>query len=233
MIQSNFFVRHFTIGKSSHSLGSRPNKMIKILLFVDRTENQPFFLVFLFHYWMFMHLWKSHLSLSITNIINRPRDVTQRSCVTSKSKHNYPYFIVVLSPMQVFTFTLRHLDEAGVKLLHSCLHTYEVMKTPRVWYSSIICMDSPLLHSQWRLKIKFCGSCQATREMLGTEQLCPLISMQLTGYGIADLFTTIRHLYEVKYFNTNVCVFVFVVVVFSPLFTLFLFVLGDVWGCCW
>ena len=64
--------------------------------------------------------------------------------------------------------------------------------------------------------------------MLGTEQLCPLISMQLTGYGIADLFTTIRHLYEVKYFNTNVCVFVFVVVVFSPLFTLFLFVLGDV-----
>ena len=65
--------------------------------------------------------------------------------------------------------------------------------------------------------------------MLGTEQLCPLISMQLTGYGIADLFTTIRHLYEVKYFKTNVCVFVFfVVVVFSPLSTLFLFVLGDV-----
>ena len=64
--------------------------------------------------------------------------------------------------------------------------------------------------------------------MLGTEQLCPLISMQLTGYGIADLFTTIRHLYEVKYFKTNVCVFVFFVDVFSPLFTLFLFVLGDV-----
>ena len=64
--------------------------------------------------------------------------------------------------------------------------------------------------------------------MLGTEQLCPLISMQLTGYGIADLFTTIRHLYEVKYFKTNVYVFVFVVVVFSPLSTLFLFVLGDV-----
>ena len=64
--------------------------------------------------------------------------------------------------------------------------------------------------------------------MLGTEQLCPLISMQLTGYGIADLFTTIRHLYEVKYFKTNVGVFVFFVVVFSPLSTLFLFVLGDV-----
>ena len=61
--------------------------------------------------------------------------------------------------------------------------------------------------------------------MLGTEQLCPLISMQLTGYGIADLFTTMCHLYEVKYFKTNVCVFVFVVVVvFSPLSTLFLFV---------
>ena len=64
--------------------------------------------------------------------------------------------------------------------------------------------------------------------MLGTEQLCPLISMQLTGYGIADLFTTIRHLYEVKYFKTNGCVFVVFVVVFSPLSTLFLFVLGDV-----
>lgn len=64
--------------------------------------------------------------------------------------------------------------------------------------------------------------------MLGTEQLCPLISMQLTGYGIADLFTTIRHLYEVKYFKTNVCVFVFFVVVFLPLSTLFFFVLGDV-----
>lgn len=126
------------------------------------------------------------LSASIsnsTNIINCLRDVTQSFCVTSRNNHDHPYFIVVLSPLQVFTFTLRHLDEAWVKLLHSCLHIYEVMETPRVWYSFITCMDSPLVRSQSRLEIKFCGSCQATREMLGTGQLYPLISMPLTGYG--------------------------------------------------
>ena len=63
MIQSNFFVRYFTIGKNSHSLGSRPNKMIKILLFVDRTENQPFYPG------VFVSLLNVHAFVKITSVI--------------------------------------------------------------------------------------------------------------------------------------------------------------------